>query len=98
MQSQILAALFARTRTPLSVFRDKCGGLRISVPKARRAKDGTIPSAERTSLADTLRIPAHQSRANGVYIPADTSWMHEMLSRSYGDTPSPIREARYTVA
>lgn len=98
VQYRIRAALFARTRTHYSVLRDKDGGMRITIPKARRAKDGTIPFAERARLADTLGIPAHLSRANGVYIPADTSWRHEMLSRSYGDTPPPIRAARYTVA
>ena len=98
VQYRIRAALFARTRTHYSVLRDKDGGMRITIPKARRAKDGTIPFAERARLADTLGIPAHHSRANGVYIPADTSWRHEMLSRSYGDTPPPIRAARYTVA
>ncbi|APE12584.1 hypothetical protein BO226_24830 (plasmid) [Rhodococcus sp. 2G] len=98
MQYRIRAALFARTRTHYSVLRDKDGGMRNTIPKARRAKDGIIPFAEWARLADTLGIPAHHSRANGVYIPADTSWRHEMLSRSYGDTPPPIRAARYTVA
>lgn len=98
VQYRLRAALFARDRIHYSVLRDKDGGMRITVPKARRAKDGTIPPAERARLADSLGIPAHQSRADGVYIPADTSWRHEMLSRAYGDRPVPIRAARYTVA
>ncbi|WKN60355.1 hypothetical protein R1X32_04875 (plasmid) [Rhodococcus opacus] len=58
VQYRIRAALFARTRTHYSVLRDKDGGMRITIPKARRAKDGTIPFAERARLADTLGIPA----------------------------------------
>lgn len=98
VQYRLRAALFARTRTHYSVLRDKDGGMRITVPKARRGKDGTISQAERSRLAETLGIPAHQSRADGVYIPADTSWRHEMLSRAYGDNPPPLRAARCTVA
>ncbi len=98
VQYRMRAALFARTRTHYSVLRDKDGSMRITVPKARRVKDGTIPAIERQRLVDTLGIPAHESRADGVYIPADTSWRHEMLSRAYGDNPPPIRAARYTVA
>ncbi|WP_280763547.1 hypothetical protein [Prescottella agglutinans] len=98
VQYRLRAALFARTRTHYSVLRDRDGGMRITVPKARRGKDGTIPPVERQRLVDTLGIQAHQSRADGVYIPADTSWRHEMLSRAYGDNPPPIRAARYTVA
>ncbi|WP_138846165.1 hypothetical protein [Rhodococcus pyridinivorans] len=40
------------------MLRDKDGGMLITIPKARRAKDGTIPFAERPRLADTLGIPA----------------------------------------
>jgi len=104
MQYRIRAALFARTRTHYSVLRDKDGGMRITIPKARHANEGTIQFAERAGvrrpqrgrprLADTLGIPAHHSRANGVYLPAGTPWRHEMLSQSYGDTPPPIRAAR----
>ncbi|MGO4203652.1 hypothetical protein AB4Z09_18245 [Rhodococcus sp. TAF43] len=98
VQYRMRAALFARTRTHYSVLRDREGGMRITVPKARCSKDGTIPAVERHQLVDALGIPARQSRADGVYIPADTSWRHEMLSRAYGDNPPPLRVARDTVA
>lgn len=98
VQYRLRAALVARTRNHYSVLRDRDGGMRITVPKARRGRDGTIPPVERQRLVDSLGIPAHQSRADGVYIPADTSWRHEMLSRAYGDNPQPVRAAHYTVA
>lgn len=97
VQYRLRAGLFARARKHYSVLRDPDGGMRITVPKARRNKDGSIPVAERRELAELLRVPAHQSRADGLYIPADTSWRHEFLSRAYGDRP-PLRASKFSIA
>ena len=97
VQYRIRAGLFARTRKHFSVTRDPDGGMRITVPKSRRSKDGDIPLAERKELCDALGIPATSSRADGVYVPADTSWRHEYLSRAYGDPPA-VHASKFTVA
>lgn len=97
VQYRIRAGLFARTRKHFSVTRDPDGGMRITVPKSRRSKDGVISHAERRELCDALGISATQSRADGVYIPSDTSWRHEFLSRAYGD-PLTVRASKFTVA
>ncbi|MFI9507168.1 hypothetical protein [Nocardia sp. NPDC052566] len=97
VQYRLRAAFFARTRKHCSVRIDPDGGMVVTVPKARRAPDGSIPLAERRELCATFGIPAERSRADGLHIPNDTSWRHEMLSRAYGDELT-VHASRFSVA